>query len=63
MLLTLKGHTSDITGVDYSPDGKRIATASIDSTARLWDALSGAELLTLNGHASGLTSDRFSPGW
>ena len=31
----------------WSPDGKRLATGSRDGTAKVWDAASGQELLTL----------------
>jgi len=34
--LTLKGHSSNVYGVAFSPDGKYIATASRDGTARLY---------------------------
>jgi WD40 repeat protein len=36
--------------VAYSPDEKRLATAGEDNTAKVWDAESGKELLTLGGH-------------
>jgi WD40 repeat protein len=48
-------------GVAFSPDGTRLATASSDTTARIWDASSGQELLTLRGHADRVTGMAFSP--
>ncbi len=60
-LLILKGHTSSITSVAFSPDSRRIATASLDRTARMWDALDGQHLFTLKGHTSGVTNVAFSP--
>ena len=51
-LLTLKGHAELVYSVAWSPDGKRLATASDDGTSKVWDAASGQELLTLKGHTA-----------
>ncbi len=32
----LKGHTSGVNSAEFSPDGKKIVTASGDNTARIW---------------------------
>jgi WD40 repeat protein/serine/threonine protein kinase len=47
-LLTLR-HASYIPSVAFSPDSKRLATASRDNTVKLWDAQTGQELLSLKG--------------
>jgi hypothetical protein len=60
-LLTLRGHTSPVTSVALSPDGRRLLTGSGDNTAKVWDAQTGRELLTLRGHTSGVSSVAFSP--
>ncbi|MDP7000089.1 MAG: WD40 repeat domain-containing protein, partial [Candidatus Poribacteria bacterium] len=53
--LVLTGHDDKVTSAGYSPDGQRIVTASWgrDGTAKVWDAQTGTELLTLAGHGGG----------
>jgi WD40 repeat protein len=58
--LTLAGHGGAVHDVVYSPDGKRLATVSEDSKAKVWDAASGRELLTLSGHSQALWGVAFS---
>jgi WD40 repeat protein len=47
-ILSLRGHTNRLTSVAYSPDGASIATASWDSTARIWDAKTAKEVLRVD---------------
>ncbi len=45
----------------FSPDGKRIVTASSDKTARIWDADRGTLLVKLEGHTNEVNDAVFSP--
>jgi RNA polymerase sigma factor (sigma-70 family) len=46
----LTGHKNVIHVVKFSRDGKRLASASGDRTARLWDVATGNELRRFEGH-------------
>ncbi len=56
----LFGHADDVVSVAYSPDGKRIVTASRDGTARIWDSKDGVETAILKGHSRAVLTAEFS---
>ena len=55
------GHSHFITSVAFAPNGATLLIGSIDGTARLWDAATGAEIRRFEGHESSVTSVAFAP--
>ncbi|MCP4697986.1 MAG: PKD domain-containing protein [Gammaproteobacteria bacterium] len=55
------GHAGAVLAVGFSPDGARIVSGSSDNTLKLWDAVTGMEVLTLLGHADDVAAAAFSP--
>jgi roadblock/LC7 domain-containing protein len=53
-------HAGDVAAVVFSPDGKYVATASSDDTARVWEAAGGREVARMN-HAGDVRAVAFSP--
>ena len=48
-------------GIDFSPDGSRIATGSWDSDVKIWESNTGKLQHTLTGHSDVVSSVIFSP--
>src|SRR5688500_2433143 len=57
----LKGHTALVYALALHPDGKTLATASFDTTVKLWDLAAGRELRTLAGHTGPVYGVAFAP--
>jgi WD40 repeat protein/serine/threonine protein kinase len=60
-LFSLRGHTGDVSKVAFSPDGRRLVTASADGTIRLWLAWTYEPKGPARSHTDFFTSVAFSP--
>ncbi len=69
-IVALRGHSQNtpeeaigdyVSVAEFSPDGRRVLTAPLKSTARVWDAQTGRVISTLTGHTSEVIDAKFSP--
>ena len=58
---TLQVSEQPVIGVNFSKDGKRLATSSADGFVRIWDLSSGQVALTLMGHSRDINMVVFNP--
>jgi WD40 repeat protein len=58
---TLRGHEDQVNSVTFSPDGKFLASGSLDRTVKVWEVGSWREVTTLRGHENWVWSVTFSP--
>jgi WD40 repeat protein/tRNA A-37 threonylcarbamoyl transferase component Bud32 len=56
-----RGHTGKVIGVAWSPDSKRIASASEDGTLQVWDAAKGRQIWSYQGSFRGEKNVAWSP--
>ncbi len=54
-------HPDQVVDASFSPDGKRLITASWDHKARIWDIHSTKEIHTIDYHKAALLSACYSP--
>jgi WD40 repeat protein len=59
-LLSLRGHAKLVSAVAFSPDGKRLASASNDRTIKVWNMATGENIMTLEGHTGNVLAVAFN---
>lgn len=55
------GHKYGVSAITFSPDGKYLASCSVDKTIKLWEVETGREVRTFRPKTAGTTSVDFSP--
>ena len=59
-LNTLTGHTADVYGLAFTPDGSILTSGAWDASIRSWDPATGTHLKTITGHTDAVASVTFS---
>jgi WD40 repeat protein/serine/threonine protein kinase len=60
-ICTLYGHSGAVLSANWSPNGRRVVTASADGTARIWNADGTGDPIVLRSHGAEVTWAEWSP--
>jgi WD40 repeat protein/TPR repeat protein len=60
-ITAISEHLDRVPSARFSPDGRRIVSASYDRTARIWDSATGHQIMVLRGHTGTVHWATFSP--
>jgi GTPase SAR1 family protein len=61
LLQVLRGHDDVVLRLTWAPDGKTLASTSVDRTIRLWDSKTGKLEKVLSGHHEGVNEVAWGP--
>src|SRR4051794_6241766 len=50
LIRALQGHLGAVHGIAWTPDGRRLVTASYDCSVKVWDLDTGKEVGSFQGH-------------
>ena len=53
-------HEGEVISISFNSDGDKILTGSFDKTAKVWDAISGEEICSLEEHEGELSACQFN---
>ncbi|MCC6457216.1 MAG: hypothetical protein IT328_19835 [Caldilineaceae bacterium] len=54
-------HTDTVYSVAWAPDGSKLVSGDWDGNVHVWDATTGASLLTMSGHSDDVTGVAWAP--
>ncbi len=57
----LRGHPGGVNGIDFTPDGLRLASAGNDGLVKMWDIATGRDVITWPGHDGSVNAVAASP--
>ena len=61
-IVVLRGHSAEVTDVEFSPEGDHILTASWDGSIRTWEVISGSPLFVMRGPTNPVRRASFDRG-